>query len=294
MKRRWKKSKRSSRRAVAAILPNLMTLGNAVCGFSAVVFIAGAASGWTADQGLLAAFTDQKLVYACWCVFGAMVFDALDGSVARMTRQTSSLGAQLDSLCDAVTFTVVPAFMVWKVVSLLPRDVIHIHPKASWVLAVLYMVFGILRLARFNVEKSSEAESHESFNGLPTPAAAAVIASLTLLAVDILLDGGGRYEWITASFFLAIPIIAFFLGILMVSRVPYPHVLNRLLRGRRPFAYLVQIIFVLAMLALLPYSFSLAFVALFYVAAGLVLHVRQRFAAQASVEAPAQLKEPGP
>jgi len=281
-KKKKKKLNQKTRRAVAAMLPNLLTLGNAVCGFGAIVFIAGAASGWEPDQGLRAAFDDMKLQIACWLVFAALVFDALDGSVARMTRQTSNLGAQLDSLSDAVSFALAPAFLVWKIIALLPRDVIHIPQKVAWVLALLYLVCGLLRLARFNIETGPEMARTKSFKGLPTPAAAMVIVSLTLLAVDILMDGGERFAWVTNAFFLAIPVIAFFMGILMVSRVPYPHLVERLFRGKRSFHYLVQSVFVLAVLAVLPYlSLSVALISSIYVIAGLVLFVRERIPAKA-------------
>jgi len=286
-----KKLRVQTRRAAAAILPNMLTLGNAVCGFGAIVFIAGASSNWSTGDGLFAAFRDGKLVFACWLIFAGMIFDALDGAVARMTRQSSNLGAQLDSLSDAVTFTVAPAFLVWKVISLLPLDIVHIPRKVAWVLAVLYMVCGILRLARFNVETADDAK-HKGFHGLPSPAAAAVIASLTLLAVDIFVEGGGKNVWVPHAFFLAIPVIAFFLGILMVSRVPYPHVLNRLIRGRRPFAYLVQLVFLIAILALLPYSVSLALLASLYVVSGLALYTRDWITARKPAVKALEIQEP--
>ncbi|MHC4777306.1 MAG: CDP-diacylglycerol--serine O-phosphatidyltransferase [Planctomycetota bacterium] len=292
MRRNTKKFKKT-RKAVVSVLPNLFTLGNGVFGFAAIVFIAGAASGWTERDGLLAAFVDRKLAWACWCIFGAMIFDALDGSVARMTRQTSNLGAQLDSLCDAVSFTVAPAFLVWKIISLLPKEVIHIPQKAAWVLALLYMVCGILRLARFNIETNEEGGKHEAFKGLPTPAAAAVISSLTLLAIDIFLDGGQKAVWVPMTFFLVIPIVAFFLGMLMVSRVPYPHVLNSLTRGRRSFAYLVQFVFFLAILALLPYySLSIAIVISLYVVIGLGLYVKEKFPRKEGIPQPVEIQDP--
>lgn len=291
MKRRGKKFRHRTQRAVAALLPNLLTLGNAICGFGAIVFIAGAASDWSPEEGLLIAFADGKLQIACWLIFAAMIFDALDGSVARMTRQTSNLGAQLDSLCDAVTFAVAPAFLVWKLIALLPHSVIHIPQKVAWVLAVLYLACGILRLARFNIETAPDEKKHDGFHGLPTPAAAAVIASLTLLAVDILVEGGEAYVWATQAFFLAIPIIAFFLGILMVSRVPYPHTVNRFLRGRRSFSQLVQVVFFLAVLALIPLPLAFSLISSAYVGSGLLAYARRKVAAAKPEAAPAEILE---
>jgi len=123
-------SKRQRRReAVAAILPNMLTLGNAACGFGAIVHIAGI----TADLPVVsdgvevhaagsigAMLGHQNTFIAALLVLCGMIFDILDGRVARMTNSTSDLGGQLDSFSDIVTFGLVPAFLVWKLVHLIP------------------------------------------------------------------------------------------------------------------------------------------------------------------------------
>jgi CDP-diacylglycerol--serine O-phosphatidyltransferase len=294
MRQKTGKFQLKTKRAVAAMLPSLLTLGNAVCGFGAIVFIAGASAKVSAEGDLVYAFADGKIQTACWLIFAAMVFDALDGSVARMTRQTSSLGAQLDSLSDAITFTCAPAFLVWKIISLLPQHVLHVPAKVAWVLAVLYLSCGVLRLARFNVESDPDDMAHEYFRGLPTPAAAGLIASTTLLAADLFLasDPRGAYVWALKSFFLGIPVIAFILGVLMVSRLPYPHVLNRLMHGKRSFTYLVQFLFAVAFLLLVPdISISLAAVFGFYALSGPVAWVRRRVLQPKAAEAPLKVPE---
>ncbi len=294
MKQHTGKFQVRTKRAVAAMLPSLLTLGNAVCGFGAIVFIAGASAKVSAEGDLVYAFADGKLQTACWLIFAAMIFDALDGSVARMTRQTSALGAQLDSLSDAITFTCAPAFLVWKIISLLPHHVLHVPPKVAWVLAVLYLACGVLRLARFNVESDADDMEHERFRGLPTPAAAGLIASTTLLAADLFLasDPKTAYVWALKSFFLGIPVLAFVLGVLMVSRLPYPHVLNRILHGKRSFSYLVQFLFAVAFLLLVPdISISLAAVFGFYTLSGPFAWLRRRVLHPKVEEPPREVTE---
>lgn len=241
------------KKSAVAVLPNLLTMGNAICGFGAVVFISGAAVGWDKTGDLRAAFADGKLSTAGWLVLLAMIFDALDGKVARITKQVSDIGAQLDSLCDAVTFGVAPAFMVWKTVSLLPKEVIHIPPKVAWVFAVLYLACVLLRLARFNAETELTEGAHLSFRGLPSPAAGGVIASLSILNIEVFLDYDARYPDLVYAIFLVIPILALLLGLLMVSKIKYPHILNVLSTGKKPFGFMVQVIFVLGALLILPY-----------------------------------------
>jgi CDP-diacylglycerol--serine O-phosphatidyltransferase len=251
------------RRSAVSVVPNLLTLGNAVCGFGAIVFIAGAAAGWDKSQDLRLAFEDGKLAAAGWLILLAMIFDALDGKVARITQQVSEIGAQLDSLCDAVTFGVAPAFLVWKTISLLPKEVIHINQKVAWVFAVLYLACVLLRLARFNAEDLSE-KAHMSFRGLPSPAAAGVIASLSILNSELFTDSDFRYVGVVYAFFLVIPVLALILGLLMVSKVRYLHILNSVSRGKRTFGFMVQVVFFLGALFILPY-YSLPVAGIFLV-----------------------------
>src|SRR3990170_3286147 len=100
-------------------------------------------------------------------VLFAIVFDWLDGYVARLARTASDFGAQLDSLCDVVSFGVAPGFLLVK---MCPRFT-YLHSHAIWVIAASYAACAALRLARFNVETTDDDE-HLHFNGLPSPAAA--------------------------------------------------------------------------------------------------------------------------
>src|SRR5262245_28167529 len=89
-----------------AILPTLLTLGNAICGFAALAFASKIALG---DSN-----TDVFFAYSAWLILAAMIFDGLDGYVARLSRTASDFGGELDSLCDAITFGVAPAFLLLR------------------------------------------------------------------------------------------------------------------------------------------------------------------------------------
>jgi len=208
-----------------AVLPTLLTLGNAVCGFGAITFAAKV--GPEVTEGTNAVFIAALLIYA------AMIFDALDGSAARWARQASNFGAQLDSLCDAISFGVAPAFVMLKFSP-------YYHPRLLWVIGVLYMLCAVLRLARFNVE-TDEDDSHSYFSGLPSPAAAGTVASF-----PIAVHGLARWpvnETLIAAAHWMLPIVTLAVAILMVSRIRYPHLFNQWFRGRKDSRHLLQLIF---------------------------------------------------
>ena len=239
------KPRKSRRQKVFAVLPTLLTLCNAACGFGAIT-IAARVGPEHLGPG--------DLIFASQLIFLAMLFDMLDGSAARLTNQTSDFGAQLDSLCDAISFGLAPAFIllqlvhpdhhqfdqrvpivtanatdqsgdgaaifdsIYKATPIDGREKVDhsvasttnasidlplsgsaqnavdqnqtnlaaitaklrvFHPRILWAITVLFMVCAILRLARFNVE-TDEEDSHEYFSGLPSPAAAGVVASFPI------------------------------------------------------------------------------------------------------------------
>ena len=227
------------------ILPALVTLANGGCGLVAIYKI-----------------DDQKFEAAALLIILAMVFDVFDGLVARRAGITSRFGAHLDSLSDAISFGVAPAFLVKVVVEQSDRDLYG--PKLLTVLTAIYAMCALIRLARYNVEHGGEAEGESqgvsTFAGMPTPGAAGVIASLVFLQQD-------RAALLDYDFLLVIlPLLCALLGYLMVSRVPYVHVGTRFLKGRRDFIYLffavVFIIFAVrypnevAALGFVSYGFS--------------------------------------
>jgi CDP-diacylglycerol--serine O-phosphatidyltransferase len=242
-----------------AIVPTLCTLGNGCCGFAAVYFAAHFETERMMDL--------RSVVYISgWLILAAMVFDALDGYLARLSKTASEFGVQLDSLCDVISFGVAPAFLL---IRLGWEADFHRNP-AVWdvilVVAAVYMACTILRLARFNVQTNTDAKSHRSFQGLPSPAAAGCIASLIIVSYDLhnrwlASDRWLSLEYINPIIHVLAPLGALTVAILMVSSVPYPHVASQLLHRRRSYRRLVQLIPVLVIVVLLR---ELAFLMLFW------------------------------
>lgn len=232
-----------------AVFPTMFTLGNLVCGFFAIVVAARVDK----PQTVVTSFEDVfNVMLSGWLIFLAMVFDALDGYVARLSRVTSDFGAQLDSLCDLVTFGVAPGFLLVKMCPVFALP----HEDAVWVIAASFAACAALRLARFNVETSDEDE-HLQFNGLPSPAAAACIASFaimfyTLNKPDTTLICAEEIHLVLQK---VLPLLAVLLSLLMVSRIPYPHIVNQVFRGQRSFAHVVSLVFALvAVMVIRGYS----------------------------------------
>ena len=233
------------REKLFAVLPTTLTLGNAVCGFGAITF----AAKWSGGDPALSLFIASCLIFL------AMVFDALDGSAARLTKQTSEFGAQLDSLCDAISFGAAPAFLMLQFSQ--SRDLLHL--RLLWWIAALYVACAVLRLARFNVE-TDEDDAHDSFSGLPSPAAAGTVASFPLMVFwfrhledSDLVKPSERFakhldQW-TENI---LPIVTLVVACLMVSRIRYAHLFNQLIRGRRSRQHLLQILFAVAVMFVMP------------------------------------------
>ena len=219
------------------ILPSVVTLGNLFCGFLAVAYIA-----------------DGKLEAASWLIFLGMVFDMLDGKVARLTKGSSDFGAQLDSLTDMISFGLAPAFLIKVHILQMPCP---FPARVVWVFCLLYVICAALRLARFNVETDHDESSHLYFQGLATPAAAGVLASL-VLAYPLLTELVAiiYYKIFTLT-------VIFSLGLLMVSRLRYLHLGIHLLKKRRPITDLVFLIFFVALVAMEPRIFVLSLTACF-------------------------------
>jgi len=249
---RRKKLRTSRRIRAIRIAPALVTLGNLLCGFAAIHFCARESEiGNVMIQKLM----PTNLALACYLVFAAMVCDALDGRLARLSRTTSDFGGQLDSLADIVSFGVAPAFIVVRLVMEISKahspQAALISPAADtafgrfcWIAAGAYLACGALRLARFNVENVHDLAGHMSFKGLPVPGAAGALISFVLLNEDVLPTISPSLERHSDLLATAVPFVAIMLGLLMVSRVPYVHVLNRYLRGKKPFWMLVAAVFV--------------------------------------------------
>ncbi len=256
-------------------MPTIMTLGNLVCGFAAIHYASKPVSqtgfhGWS------------TLTVAATLVFVGMFFDAIDGFVARLTRSASEFGAQLDSMADMVTFGVAPAFMMLRLVShyfgttdaaIFSPDAQSAYAKATWGVAGLYICCTALRLARFNAETVSlELEGHRSFRGLPSPGAAGVVVSLIILHQHLVAQStGGLPDSMERFSSLAIPAGVLAAGLLMVSRLRYPHVVNRYLRGRKDFATVAKIVLPIP-LCIWYLQESLAVAFLLYALSGPLFH----------------------
>lgn len=231
-----------------AVLPTMLTLGNAVCGFGAITF--AAKLGPEHSEG-------NHLVIASLLILLGMVFDALDGSAARLMRQTSEMGAQLDSLCDVITFGVAPAFLMLQFLA-------HEHVGSGsefaiifpmrflWTIAALYAVCAVLRLARFNVE-TEEDDAHDHFSGLPSPAAAGAVAGFpigmrALMAIADSTESPRLAMWLVPGAKIILVGVTLAVACLMVSRIRYPHVFNQWFRGQRSRRQVIQLVFAFAVI----------------------------------------------
>ena len=237
---------------LVAVLPTLLTLANAACGFASLTVAAKIGVADVAPE-LLDDRVGDHLFYSALLIFAAMVFDAFDGSAARLLGQNSEFGAQLDSLCDAVSFGVAPAFLMLQLVRHTfaeQADLAFAWPgRVLWGIAVLYTLCAILRLARFNVE-TEEDDSHEFFSGLPSPAAAATVAGVPLVT-DLLrgfaADPDSWFHdparWLIPAIKILLPLVTLAAAGLMVSKVRYPHLVNGVMRGRRSRGFFVALLF---------------------------------------------------
>jgi CDP-diacylglycerol--serine O-phosphatidyltransferase len=228
-------ARQARRRKMIGILPSLLTLGNAVFGFACITYAAKVGPESAGDTTMY-----LQLHFAAWMIFGALVCDGLDGPLARLAKQTSDFGANLDSLADAISFGVAPAFLMLK----FSTEISPVYPpRLLWVIAVLYMLFAVVRLARFNISKN-DAKWRGAFCGLPSPAAAATVASLVIIGPGLMKWTRPEGEFLLRLASYSLPIVTFCVAVLMVSRVPYPK-LAEMLRSRRSYRHLINFIFVL-------------------------------------------------
>lgn len=210
------------------VLPTLMTAGNILCGFFAILQIF---DGRYLENHL-------HYHYAILLILLACVFDALDGRVARMGGTESPFGRELDSLADIVSFGVAPALLVHDIV----LKEIDTPKGLGWLISCVYLVCGAMRLARFNCLAAADVKcSSKGFRGCPIPAAAGVISSLTLLI--IWLDSNdkeiGNWKYALAG-------LMALLSYLMVSDLEYPSFKAVNWRTKRSFHWVLISIFVVA------------------------------------------------
>jgi len=267
IRRKKKNLGKRKRLKYIAILPSLITLMNGICGFSAII-LASKGHGTALSPSALPGLNISFFAMAAYAIFLGMIADMLDGHVAKLSKSTSSFGAQLDSLCDVISFGIAPAFLMINVIEYEVQQSIFMleYPRFSlffiriiYLVAIIYAISAIIRLARYNVEHKDASDS--KFAGLPTPAAAGTIISLVVLWQDFL-PRFPNWQW-SQSFINSIepvilwmlPIVTLVSGILMVSRIPYTHMMYRFLKGKKSFS-----VFLLALFALLLSIWSIQLV----------------------------------
>lgn len=220
------------------VWPTLATIGNLLCGFSAVAAIGAAMASATGTPNFL---------WPAWLIMIAMVFDALDGRLARLTRTATEFGAELDSLADVVSFGLAPAMLIHGFVR---YNLPNYSDKFAWTAGALFLLCAALRLARFNVETTTDDDSHRSFKGLPSPGAAGLLATAVIFLYEIAPElPKGHVTDISIGL---LPILEIVAAVLMVTRIRYPHIVSQLDLGDRPFSFLVLIIFVGMFVMLAP------------------------------------------
>lgn len=192
------------------LLPNLMTAGNLIFGFLAVLKIFEGSI--QREKG----GPDWAHPYfiSIYCILVACLFDLLDGRLARLGGKESPFGREFDSLADIVSFGVAPALLVFKIV------LYEIPHQIGWLIAVFYLLCGALRLARFNIAATYHlGTGTRNFTGFPIPAAAGLISSITLLMLSQY-----EHEADLASGYggIGLAVLMIFLSFMMFSKFEYP------------------------------------------------------------------------
>jgi CDP-diacylglycerol--serine O-phosphatidyltransferase len=206
------------RRRGIYLLPNAFTTAALFCGFYAIVMA-----------------MNQRFEHAGWAIFIAMILDGLDGRIARLTNTQSEFGAQYDSLADMVSFGAAPALVIyeWSLRGL---------GKFGWLAAFVYCAGAALRLARFNT--NIEVVDKRFFQGLPSPAAAAMVAGFVLMMSDLGF-AGAELPWFSWG-------IALFAGLTMVTNVPFYSFKDVNFRKSVPFIVVFLIALALALVSIDP------------------------------------------
>ena len=229
------------RRRGIYLLPNLFTTGCLFAGFYAIV-----------------AAMNGRYEPAAIAIFVAMVMDSLDGRVARLTGTQSDFGAQYDSLADMVSFGLAPGLIMytWALSGM---------GKLGWLAAFVYTASAALRLARFNTQVGTADKRY--FQGLPSPAAAAVVTGMMWVGHDFNAD----------LTYLRVPafVLTVVIGLLMVSTIRYNSFKDFDLRGKVPFVAILIIMLVYTFVSIDPPQVLFG-VFLLYAASGPILTLKYR------------------
>ena len=205
------------------LVPNIVTTANMFCGFYSVVL---------SIQG--------EFVQAAWTIMAAAVFDALDGRIARLAKATSQFGVEYDSLSDLISFGMAPAILTY-------RWALEPYGRMGWLAAFLYLACAGLRLARFNVSTASVPKGF--FQGLPSPAAAGVMANLVIFAgatgwpAEVADFASRRHVALVSDLLIAS---------LMVSTIRFPSFKELNWKSKATFGYLVVGVLTMILIAVKP------------------------------------------
>jgi CDP-diacylglycerol--serine O-phosphatidyltransferase len=215
------------------ILPSLFTVGTLVCGYYAILAaLRGSlalASGGV--DGLSAAAFDNAARAIGW----AILFDGLDGRIARLTNSTSAFGREFDSLADVITFGVAPAVLAyaWGIRAIsepFGPGLLHHIPQVGWIATFAYVICGAARLGRFNIESIKPTADRRYFVGMPIPAAAGTVAAIVHWQKTPLVQWGSSVGWM---------VVVALLAFLMVSRMRYYSFKTLDLRRRRSYIAII-------------------------------------------------------
>ena len=256
----------------AYLIPSLFTMANVFCGYLALTEVFKAGLLLTENMALAA----QHFDVAAKAIGFAVLFDGLDGRIARLMGTTSPFGMELDSLADTITFGIAPAFLAltWGVhgVLLEPETPLLTHlNSAGWVVSFMFIVCSAARLARFNIQSIPQPSSrmeHKHFVGLPTPAAAGLVAAIVHFS-----SGQPLADWLWVPFWLTLLVATSFL---MVSTWRYFSFKHIDLRRQRKFA----VVIVVGAIVGLIWFYSevvLLLIASTYVLSGIVAKVAHSF-----------------
>ncbi|MDR4506080.1 MAG: CDP-alcohol phosphatidyltransferase family protein [Candidatus Scalindua sp.] len=187
-------------------LPSVVTAGNLACGFGAIVLL-----------------MHKEVSSAAWLVIAAMVFDGLDGQLARLLKSNVAWGGHFDSFADMITFGLVPAFLLGSI------DAFDTH-VAIWFVCFFYTLCAVIRLSKFEAEITTENVRSKYFTGLPSTLAGGTVASL------ILLDSYLKVNLNIQTVATCLPSATFVLGILMLSKIQYIKVIDVVKKKHGPAA----------------------------------------------------------
>ncbi|HVS53106.1 MAG TPA: CDP-diacylglycerol--serine O-phosphatidyltransferase [Opitutaceae bacterium] len=259
-------------------LPNLMTAGNLFCGFMAIVQCMQARLAERSTDGLYREATNiEHYRFAVWFIFGAALFDALDGRLARLGGRESLFGAEFDSQADVISFGVAPALLMFYLILSPTQGRPEWFRDIGWFIGFVYLLCAAMRLARFNVItnpllRPGTKDSNKDFVGLPVPAAASTVGATVLFLLKL-----EEMDRTLKSSALALPFLMLLVALLMMSSVRYPsgkHIDMQTKTRLQPFLLLLAAI-ALVVIYRDYREFVLLAICLGYIFYGLIRHLRR-------------------